>query len=157
MIKIKFKKMQLMEDERTVKIIGEYKNEEMEIELSVLQVAKVFRCDKEVLKEQEKCGWGSGELEDKCEEIREIIKKFPNVKIGKNEINVRYTSVVNKSFDRDSEDMKNQVIRVFGEDLSGWENEGIMIRFPVELYKQDLQGKEFDFILKQDSIELRIK
>ncbi len=149
--------MQILEDERTVKIIGGYKNEEMEIELSVLQLAKVFQCDKEVLKEQEEYGWGSEELEDKCEEIRDIIKKFPNVEIGKNEINVGYTSVVNKSIDRDSEDMKNQVVRVFGEDLCGWGNEGIMIRFPVELCKQDLQGKEFDFILKQDSIELRVK
>lgn len=149
--------MQILDDERTVKIIGEYKNKEMEIKLSVLQLAKVFQCDKEVLKEQEKYGWGSEELEDKCEEIREIIKKFPNVEIGKNEINVGYTSVVNKSLDRDSEDMKDQVVRVFGEDLCGWGNEGIRIKFPIELYQQDLQRKEFDFILKQDSIELRFK
>lgn len=149
--------MQILNDERTVKIIGEYKNKEMEIKLSVLQLAKVFQCDKEVLKEQEEYGWGSEELEDKCEEIRDIIKKFPDVEIGNNEIEVGYTSLVNKSLDRDSEDMKDQVVRVFGEDLCGWGNEGILIRFPVELYNQDLQGKEFDFILKQDSIELKFK
>ena len=149
--------MQILDDERTVKIIGEYKNKEMEIELSVLQLAKVFQCDKKVLKEQEEYGRGSEELEDKCEEIRDIIKKFPNVKIGKNEISAGYISVVNKSIDRDSENMRDQVVKVFGEDLCGWANEGIMILFPVELYNQDLLGKEFDFILKQDSIELRFK
>ena len=129
----------------------------MEIKLSVLQFAKVFQCDKEVLKEQEANGWGSIELEDKCEEIREIIKKFPSGRIRKNEIKVDYVSIKDNSRDRDSSDMKEKIVRIYGEDLSGWENEGIMIKFPVDSFRKDLQGKEFDFILKPDSIELRKK
>ena len=149
--------MKILDDERNVQIIGEYKDEEVEIKLSVLQFAKVFQCDKEVLKEQEANGWGSIELEDKCEEIREIIRKFPSGRIRKNEIKVDYVSIRDNSRDRDSSDMKEKIVRIYGEDLSGWENEGIMINFPVDLFRKDLKGREFDFILKSDSIELRKK
>ncbi|MFA4960042.1 MAG: hypothetical protein WC548_00050 [Candidatus Pacearchaeota archaeon] len=157
MIKINFKKMQILNNERTVKIFGGYKKKEIIIELSILQLAKVFQCDKEILKEQENYGWGSEELEYRCKEIREIIKKFPKVKIEKREIVARYTSVTKKIQNKELEDMKDQIIIIYGEDLCGWENEGILIQFPEELYQQDLREKEFDFVLKQDSIELKSK
>lgn len=156
MVKIMFKRMRILKDKRTVGIIGEYRGKEIEIELSVLQLAKVFQCDKDVLKEQERYGWGSRELEEKCEEIIDIIKRFPNVKIVENKIGVEDISVIDNSKIKYYLNTKENIVKIFGEDLSGWENEGIKIRFPADLYRQDLEGKDFNFILKQDSIELKI-
>jgi len=147
MIKIKFKEMKILENKRTTTIIGEYKKREMKIELSILQLAKAFQCDKEVLKELENEGFGSEELEDKCKEIIEIIKKFPDVKIGKNLINCGYISAREEG----------KIAKIFGEDLCGWNNEGIMVIFPTEVYNKELKGKKFEMILKQDSVELNKK
>src|SRR3989344_3704857 len=75
-----FKKMNVSDDELKVSILSEYISEEVTIKMSVLQLAKIFGVDKEVIKEMEGnkcCGYGSVELEEKCKEIREVIKKFP--------------------------------------------------------------------------------
>ena len=147
--------MQVLDDGRTVRIKGKYSDEELEIDLSVLQLAKVFQCDKEVLKELEISGFGSEKLEDKCVEIKEVIKKFPNVEIGDFEINAGSVSEINE---RDRYSGKNyQGVWLVAEDICGWFNEGIRIRFPERLFEQELKGKAFDLILKQDSIELRPK
>ncbi len=147
MIEIKYNDMELLDDSKTVKIIGDYKQKEIIIKLSILQLAKVFNSDKDVLKELNETTWGSTKLEDKCDETKDLVEKFPDVDIKNNEVKVEYISLKPKS-------KKNSFLNIYGEDLCGWRNEGINIRFPKRFYNKELKDKDFYFILKQDSIIL---
>jgi hypothetical protein len=151
MIEIKFENMKLLKDERTVKIKGKYKGKRIEIILSILQLAKLWNTDKKVLEKLNDPEFDLGYidlLEYECKETRKMISKFPNVNLPKNKIEIPYPYV-------DTRPTKQHTIMISGMDLCGWDNEGIYIYFPEELYPNELKEKKFDFILKQNSIELK--
>lgn len=151
MIEIKFKDMKVLKDGRTIRIIGECKGKEIEIELSILQLAKVWNSDKKVLEKLKYEGFGSAELEYECKETVKMVSEFPNINVNlTNKIEILYDRVVIRGVMPD-------IIMVCGEDLNGWDNEGIRIKFPKELYPDELEEIKFDFILKPNSIELKLR
>lgn len=148
---IKFKKINSIEYGRTVEIIGKVRgyNEEIKIEMSILQLAKVWRTDKKVVSNVEN-DFGSMEYEDKCEETRKKVTKFPDVKIRDRKIEMGYTSM-NKLNNKDN-------VNIYGEDdIVGWDNEGIRIEIPKKIYDEELNGKEFEVILTPFEILLKVK
>ncbi len=147
--------MKLESDERTVKITGKYKANEVEITISILQLAKVFQSDKKVLKETEKEGFGSTTLEDACEQTRELVKLFPKIKVKPNKVNCGKASVHETPRDRYASKERGNIIKMYGEDLFGWSNEGIIVKVPRELYERDLKERNFNFILKHNAIEFQ--
>jgi plasmid maintenance system antidote protein VapI len=84
--------MELLENQNTVKIIGDCFGHQVTMEISRLQLAKIFGTNKEVLKKVEN-DFGSKEYEDRCEETREYVKKFPEIKVWNNELGFGYVSV----------------------------------------------------------------
>lgn len=124
--------MELSEDRNTVKIVGECSGHKVRMEISILQLAKIFGTDREVGDECERIGFGSVELEDKCAETRELIKKFPDVKVWERKIEFTYVRA-------SARDEKS--VDIYAEDLVGWSNEGLRIDFPKEIFDSELKGK----------------
>lgn len=151
--------MRLKEDSRTVQIEGEIVNpfkiykEKINIEMSILQLAKVWGTDRKAVSKVEN-EFGSEELEDLCEETKEEIKNFP-IEFWNKEIKCGYVNTTDKTNDRDSPDMKTQIVRIYGEDLCGWDNEGILVEIPKEIYDKELKGKKIEMILEPVLIKLR--
>ena len=130
----------MQDDERTVLIIGDYNNFEIKIKMSVLQLAAIWGTDKNVIKELDR-GFGSEELEDRCEEVRNLIKKFPNVKVEHNKLVFDSYSFIDETIDRASPEKK--FVSIFIEDIVGWGNEGIEIKIPKDLYCSKFEKKKY--------------
>ncbi len=154
-MKIPFKEMKLDDDGIKVRIIGEAFGYKIPMKVSILQLAKIFGRDKEVVEECGKAGFGSEELEEKCEETRGLIEKFPDIKVWDNKLKFDYVSVEDNSWKRKSSNP--DVIQVYAEDLVGWNNEGILIALPKELYDKELRGKQFEMFVKPFLAEFDIK
>ena len=149
-MEISFKEMKLDNDEITVKTTGEAFGYKIPIKLSILQLAKIFGTDREVGEECESIGFGSQELEEKCEETKELIKKFPDIRVWNNEVKFDYTSV--EEISRKSVSSNPNVIQIYAEDIVGWNNEGILTDFPKELYDKELKCKKFEVSVKPFSV-----
>jgi hypothetical protein len=144
----KITSMKLKEsDDNIVQIIGICQEQEAKAELSVLQLAKIFGSDKKVISEVEN-DFGSVEYEDKCEEIKALIKSFPNIKTAEKEIEFDYVSIGN---------IKENAIEIYAEDIVGWNNEGLRIDFPFEIYDKYLQGKKFKVFMTSNKIKFIIE
>jgi hypothetical protein len=133
---IEFKKMKLKEDNVTVEIIGDCFGHKINIELSILQLAKIFGADKDIGAKLQTEGFGSEELEKQCNETRELIEKFPDIKYWNNKVEFTDPSVSNWEQENNKE-----FIGIFAEDLCGWSNEGIGIKFPTKLYDEIFKEK----------------
>ena len=162
MVTITFKKMELLENHNTVKIVGDCFGHQVTMEISILQLAKIFGTDKEISQEVEN-DFGSTEYEDKCDETREYVKKFPEIKVWNNELEFGYVSVEDQKWVKEFRENKFQeksinpkTIGIYAEDIVGWDNEGIRIDFPKEIYDKDLKGKEFRVFVSPFSVDLRI-
>lgn len=91
------------------------------IELSILQLAKVFNVDLDVLEEmEEESGFGSVNLEEKCDETRALVEKFPTIDIDEMQLHLSPIAYV-KEFGI-----------VIAEDIIGWSNEGIRVKTDEE-------------------------
>jgi len=134
MVQIIFKKMKLSEDKRTVFIDGDCYGKEVKIKLSILQLAKVFGTDRELAQDVEH-SFGSEEYEDGCIETRKYVEKFPKISVWDREIEFSGCGGENRE--------KKEVILIWGEDMGGWDNEGVQITFPQELYDRILEGKDY--------------
>ncbi|MGD9276800.1 MAG: hypothetical protein PVJ67_06535 [Candidatus Pacearchaeota archaeon] len=148
---IEFKKMKLNGENMQVKILGESVSsnshgEKVDISMSILQLAKVWGTDREVSDLEN--GFGSWELEKQCEETKKLINKFPEVKFWDKEVECYESKIGGKNGDN---------IEILGEDISGWNGEGISIEMPFEVYDKEINGKDFDIILTPFTIILRIK
>ncbi len=152
MVTITFKKMKLLKDQNTVKIVGDCFGHEVLIEISILQLAKIFGTDREVVQEAED-DFGSKEYEDKCNETREYVQKFPEIDVWNKELEFSYVSVENEGWARRS--TNPETIRIYAEDIVGWNNEGIRIEFPKEIFNQKLKDKKFRVFMSSFAVELR--
>ncbi len=159
-MKIIFKKMELLEDGNTVKITGDCFGQEVVIEISILQLAKIFGKDKEVVQEIES-DFGSEEYEDRCDETREYIKRFPEIDVQDKGLEFGYVSVESRSWVKEFRENKFQkqptkleMIGIYAEDLVGWNNEGIRIDFPKEIFNRELKDREFKVFVSPFSVEL---
>ena len=139
--------MELSKDGNTVHIDADAFGHKIDITLSILQLAKIFGTDGEVAGEYLKSGFGSVELEDKCNETREFVKAFPNITVWDNKVEFRDISI--------SEGDTEETLKIFGEDISGWSNEGIMIIFPKKLYNKTLENKKFRIFVAPFFVDLR--
>ncbi len=140
--------------DRLVEINCDCEGQKATVEISILQLARVYRCDKKVLEKLEEQIFGSYELEQECKEILEIIKNYPSVKINRDKIiceDVRFDVNLKERVIFNSE---NMTCSFYSEDLVGWNNEGILVTIPAALFKEKLDGNAFQFILNQDCIEL---
>ncbi len=126
-MKINFKDMSILENKRKVKIIGYCEGISVEIELSILQLAKVFRTDRKVLKRQEKYGWGNEEFEDKCRETKKLVENYPNINILDKSIKFGQINLTQKKIFYDKK--QKICIQIYAEDIFGWNNEGLIINF----------------------------
>ncbi len=153
-MKIEFKEMKLSKDGISVEIKGKSMSsfsfgKDVDIKMSILQLAKVWGTDRSVGDELENGeGWGSKELEEKCDETKGEIKKFPNVKFWDKEI---------ECYDNGGPHEREDMITVYGEDLSGWNNEGISIKMKKEVYEKEINGKKFKVILNPMTITLKVE
>mgnify|MGYP001573041172 FL=1 len=151
---IEFKKMKLIEERRSVEIIGKiieisktlYKNKKAIITMSILQLAKIWGADKENVSDADN-NFGSEKLENQCDETRELVNKFPDVKFGNKEIECQDNTIIS--------DKDNNKIDLLGEDISGWENEGVLVRIPKEIYDKELDEKSFKLILTPTFIKVK--
>ena len=89
--------MRLVNYGRSVVIDGESVSpnswgEKAEIKMSILQLAKIWGTDRISVSEVED-SFGSDELEDKCDETREEVKKFPDFEFWNKEIKIEDVSV----------------------------------------------------------------
>lgn len=159
-MKINFKKMSVQDDERTVSINGDYKGVEIKIKMSLLQLAVIWGVDKNATEELDR-GFGSEELEDKCEEVRNLIKKFPKIKVENNKLVFEDYSIIDETLDRDSPEKR--FVSVFVEDIVGWGNEGIEIKIPKDIYYSKFEKKKYltrietvrkKLIVEKDFIEI---
>lgn len=154
--------MELLENQNTVKVIGDCFGHQVIMEILILQLAKIFGTDKEVLKEVEN-DFGSTEYEDRCDETREYVKKFPEIKVWNNKLEFDYVSVEDQKWVKESRENKFQeklinpeTIGIYAEDIVGWGNEGIRIDFPRELYDKELKDKKFGVFVSPFSVDLRL-
>jgi len=147
---IEFIKMKLSENRRTVLIEGICFDEKVEIEMSILEIAKIFESDAKEISDLE--GFGSEEYEDRCLETQELIKKFPDIPKKENEIEFKDVTIGNVL--DENYKASNHKIMIYGEDLSGWNNEGIRIKFPTEIYDKYLSNKKFKIYSGEISIKL---
>jgi len=90
-------------------------------------------------------------LEYSCKETRKLISEFPNVKLPRNRIEINFPDI------RYPRKRPAKKVAIWGRDLSGWENEGIGILFPREIFPKELEKKDFIIILKPRLIELKIR
>lgn len=154
MVTITFKKMELTEDQNTVRITGDCFGHEVKIELSILQLAKIFGTDREVGYEI-KDDFGSTEYEDKCEETRKYVKQFPDIHVWDTEMEFGYVSTEDESWAAKSKDPRK--IKIYAEDIVGWDNEGIRIDFPAEVFNKEIKGKKFGVFSSPFYVELKTK
>jgi hypothetical protein len=138
MTTIDFKSMKLSEDERTVIIKGNCLGHNVKIEVSIIQLAKIFGTDREIADE---ATLNPEECEKKCKETKEYAKKFPDIAVWDKELEFREVSVEDESWTEISADPK--IIMIYAEDICGWDNEGIRIDFPIKVYNSELKGKNF--------------
>jgi hypothetical protein len=143
-MKIKFEKICLSEDKRSVVINGKYKRNFLKISLSILEIAKVWGTDKTII-EKVRNSFGSEEYEDGCNETREKISDFPNIKIENNLIEIDEIDLVTKD---------ESVIKLIGEDITGWGNEGIEILIPLEAYRKLRKQNPKKMFLESKSITI---
>ncbi len=152
-MKIEFKEMKLANDGISVEIKGKsvsanYFGEDVDVKMSVLQLAKMWGTDRNAGEACEESGWGSKELEDKCDETKNEIKKFPDVKYWNKEIECYEGGVINN---------EGEMVDIYGEDISGWNNEGIIMKMSKEIYDKEIGEKKFKVILNPMTITLRVE
>jgi hypothetical protein len=111
-MKIEFKKITL--DRNTIIIQG---TENTQIKMSILQLARIWGLDKKITDEAV-FHFGSEKLEIQCKETREAVKKFSNINLKGDEIKIIHIDLVTKD---------NKILKILGEDLCGWNNEGVKI------------------------------
>jgi hypothetical protein len=143
-MKIDFKKIELSKDKNSVEITG---TQDTKIKMSILQLARIWGSDRKITDEAV-FHFGSEKLEMQCNETRELIKKFPNIKLEEKEIKISFVDILTKD---------NKTLKIFGEDICGWNNEGIKIEMSKKIYDENLDGKEFSMILMPNGIKLEIK
>jgi len=153
MVTITFKGMDLLKDRNTVKIIGDCFGSLVVIEISILQLAKVFGTDRNIGQEIGS-NFGSKEYEDKCEETREYIKKYPNVEVWDKEIEFKDVSVDIENATRKS--MYPETVGIYAEDIVGWDNEAVRIYFPEKVYNQTLKDKKFKVFVSPFFVEFKL-
>jgi hypothetical protein len=148
--------MELYPDNNTVCITCNNSGHEVIIELSILQLAKIFGSDTKVISEIEN-KFGTDEYEDKCAETRQLVKEFPKIKANNKELEFFDNTVSSTNEDLEflkKFPIKEESIRLYGEDIGGWNNEGIRIRIPKVLYNQFLANKQFKIIAEPFKIKL---
>ncbi len=143
MLKILFTKMELLKDNNTVKIFGDYLGHQVSIELSILQLAKIFGTDANIVKEVD---FGTEEYEEKCIETREHIKNFPKMNVQNNILSLSNTQIKRVSENK---------LKMYVEDIVGWDNEGIRIEFPEDIFNQELKDGKLDVIIGSSFVELK--
>jgi hypothetical protein len=145
---VTFKTMKRLAD-NTVEIIGEFQGQAVPIRLSILQLAKAFGTDKDVVSEVD---FGSAQLEERCTETRAIIERFPDVEL--NGIEVELTDI---GIHQANDDLHEHLIVVIGEDLYGWSGEGVQVHLPIPIYERELEGKKYRMVLKARSVDFPLK
>ena len=160
---IAFEKMLLSEDQNTVKIIANCFEHRVVVELSILQLAKIFGTDKDVFETME-TSFGSTKYEERCDETRRYVQRFPEINIENNTVEFRYVSVTDQEYRAENMQYQAQeasnhpeTISVYAEDIVGWDNEGIRIRMPRKIYENELKGTRFGVLVRPFSIDLKTK
>lgn len=146
--------MELLKNQNTVKIFGDCFGHRVIMEISIFQLAKIFGTDKEIVQEVEN-NFGTEEYEDKCNETREYVKKFPKIDVWDKKLEFDYVSVEDESWAQRTTDPN--IIGIYAEDIVGWNNEGIKIKFPKGVFDQELKDKKFKVFVNPFSVELRIE
>jgi len=142
--------MKILEDGRTVSIKADFKRLKIDIEMSILHLAKIFGMDCEVVNDAEN-NFGSGKYEDACLETMELMKKYPNVPSNDIEYEVFVVGTKDNRSNRDHLD--KDIIRIFAEgDFNGWDNEGILIKMPDSLYDEDFRARKLKLIFTSNSL-----
>jgi hypothetical protein len=168
-MKILYKSMSLENNNCTVKILGDFIASEVIVKMSILQLAKIFNSDKSIIEKVKGAYFGDGQLEEKCIQTMELVKKYPNINVKGEAILLNRIT----SFDvsrNESGKILSKTAEIFAEDLSGWSNEGIRIEMPTESYikylsqdkiianeKRKIFELNYSMVLKWDSIEFKKK
>jgi hypothetical protein len=140
---INFEKMKLSEDKRSVFIAGKSFGYSVTIKMSIIQLAKIFGTDRE-LSGLDYDGLVSGELEDNCKETREFVQKYPEIQVWDSFILFDSISV---------KEVENN-IQIFAEDISGWDNEGIYITIPKEIFEKIVNSKILELFVDPFGIKI---
>ena len=148
---IVFKKMELSEDKRTVKISASCLKAPVEIKISILEIAKIFGTDTEIADEAEN-EFGSEELEEKCKETRGYVKKFPNIKSWANWVDFGIANILSVSDSKTGLASKKTVL-ILGENFCVWGNEGIRIKLNSEVYDNNLKGRDFKILVSPSEVK----
>ena len=156
---IKMNKAEIKEDKR-VKISGSVASslnygEKIIIDISILQLAKLWSTDRKIAEELELEGFGSAELEEKCTETLGLLDKFPEISIWDKEIEFGEVSFLGKPNDRDLEDNEGKIVRIYAEDLVGWNGEGVEVKLKKEVYRAYF-GDKANLLIKMSPNMIKI-
>jgi hypothetical protein len=128
MMKIMYAKAELIEEDRTVRFLSSFDGNEIIVEMSILQLAKIWGNDKNLF---EYLVFGDEDLEDKCMETKKKLLEFPSVKVRNNKLLFQDFSLTKRK----------EKFLLFVEDINGWGNEGIRIYVPINFYDNFLKNK----------------
>jgi len=165
MAKIVFKEMNVIREGSTVRILGNLFGEDILVELSILQLAKVFGTDKDILGLVEK-SFGSEEYERECNGTRKYVRSFPDIDVFDKEIEffghkfLIKNSLVDENRQNNLERISPfelETIGIYSEEIVGWNNEGLRIDFPKELFNRFLKDKEIRIFMNPFYLDLRIE
>jgi len=150
MLSIEFSEMKLIStnvsDNNTVRITAVCLGKEASVEMSILQLAKIFGTDTEVVEELLVNDFGTEELENKCVETKSLLSRYPDINVCGDEIELVFLKVEEKG--------ENSVI-IYAEDIGGWNNEGIIIELPSAIYDAELKGKNSKVFASPVKIEFK--
>jgi len=149
MLEILFAQMELAEDGVTVRIHGDYDNEKIIIELSVLQFAKICQLDKEVV-ERAQQEFGSHALELACEETKKAIGQFTQI-----EYEELFVFEKSELLEESITENHNPTISLCAEDLQGWDNEGVVVTLPLDIYEEHIEGLTFAVAMSSKKLVIK--
>lgn len=129
-----------------VRIIADWHGYQATVELSILQLAKIFGTDGEVIRE---LGFGNEEYESRCDETRACVERFPNIQVADRELEFGSVTVT------EHVETKPGFVQILAEDIVGWDNEGMSIEVPRVVFDQ-LKGG-FRVFVRPFSVVLRAR
>ncbi len=113
-------------NDNKVIFLGKSQNWNCKLELSILELTRLLRLDKDVVKNAEKKFKDFEKYEKQCTQTKNFLEDFQNFEFRA--ITLRIEDIV---YDREL--WKDHLILVFEHTFYGWKNEGIYLILPADL------------------------
>lgn len=140
----KIQSMEVMGDRVTARVIAEYQGQPVTAYMSLLELAKIFETDEEVVSQADN-NFGSLKLERRLSEIQSVIGKYPDVTLASNQLVLEGVK---------SRECSDGSIKLTCEDMVGWDGEGIKVLFSRKAFSRNRLQDVSKIVISQGSIEV---